>query len=250
MLFHKLLLGSLWVSVSVAASISQLMGVNIIDLTSNYSTPLRSLATPYAGFDRFDTPKDPNHYYIVNTLDEIPAKYPEKLQDKSNRFLVKDSKSGAFYYKEEDAWVHVEYSDIEKLEYRPLNLDMVGCFDNSMGTSGGIKKSFSASYSMSYDRAVNVNINLIILQWLWEWEVEIGTSVSFKSSASCDIGEGEYGRLWATIYIGSTPEYRKTKISFIDKGGYEKISQKRGEKLSFILSKLPTATCSNSLTPC
>lgn len=256
LLLLDLLVAALTLQKNLLQNLLYQNGMNVIDLTSNsseYVTRQKFSALsfrPVAGFDEFTRPRDDNPYYIINSLQDVTTKHKDKLEDRNNRFLIKEDLSGVFFNETEDSWIHRDFPSEDSLKYISYDLAEKGCFDNSMGESGSFGKGVTFSLSAAYTRSVDAGINLFLLRWRYQFELEIGASVSFKSGVSCDIGKGEYGRVWATIYQVEAPPSRKTYLNFNQDGGYESGQSEYEEGFSFVLNKMPTVTCHTSYLPC
>lgn len=223
----------------------------VVDLTDDDS----NLEITKVGFnyEKFEKPRnDDKTVYVVNKLDDI-SDHPG-LINYNNRFLARDSHESIYWDEELGSWVKQTYN--MNLDIGEKQVELEACLDASNGDDGSLSRSTSYSVSLSDTTGISYSLTFATLDisFLLNWlnpELELAVSVSFKTSASCNIKKGEYGRLLSVFTTATTKPFGKTLMK-LENTKFVPTSETTLvlDVLEYFVDKMPQTICHRSNIPC
>lgn len=220
----------------------------IVDLTGDMSRML-----VVGGWNRFEGANSGDStVYVVNKVDDISDH--TALIDKSNRFLAKDTHESIYWDPEEKSWIKQTY-DLN-LDIGEKLVELEACIDTTHGDSGSLSRSTSYSVSLSDSSGVSFaakvgELDISFFLNLFNPELELALTVSFKTSATCDVKKGEYGRLLSVFTTATTRPFGRTMMElkgtkFVPTGENTLVF----DIIEYFVDKMPQTICHRSDVPC
>lgn len=172
--------------------------------------------------------------YSLRSIDELESKYPDKLNDKTNVFHFKDTKSTLQYNHRNHKWVELRQKDptvapqISPLEYW---IPASYCLDSTSGSGGTISRVITVLLEASVENYVDLYIGFPTYAFLEAIGLSIGVKVGKVMAVtllfSCAVNKGEILQMQyrpsyvlvptmeAILYKFKGKKFKKSKIKVI-----------------------------------
>lgn len=194
--------------------------VNLQSVTGNY----RSIIPRKRHKQKIKDPPaapPPSTIYSIRSLQDLQDKHIDKLNNTSNIFHFKDTKSSLYYSQKEKAWVELKVRNPdEQVQKFPLGywIPASYCLDATTGSGGTISRAITVVYETAVENYMDLYAELpsftIHDAAGLSLGVKIGTQVAVTLLFSCALREGEIMQMqYRPSYI-TVPEMEAIQYKF------------------------------------
>ncbi|MCP8720130.1 MAG: hypothetical protein M5F18_12655 [Asgard group archaeon] len=163
-------------------------------------------------------------FYSIKSLDDLQNKHPDKLNNTSNIFHFKDTKSSLYYSKKDHQWVELKLANPDDpVQKFPLEywIPASYCLDSTSGSGGTASRAITVLYEVAVENYMDIYAGLptfaIHEAAGLSLGVKIGKQVAVTLFFSCAVNEGEVIQLQYRPSYVIVPEMEAVLYKFTGK---------------------------------
>lgn len=228
-----------------------------LDFQENYGVLVENNDKDLEGFRNFIDLDKKDAVYLANTreqkqfvINDINDLGSTRKSLFNNNYSFHERSTGNNYRVKDDKLF--KYDAItSQLDVTEVKLTAQGsCMDMTKGPGGSLSHSIEVSGSFDINFDFSVGFQIFFLSFSFGVEFKPAILVAYSTSGSCDIKEGEYGRLVTYLQTAHSPDLLEKEMvlqsgKFVETGNEQIIPG-----IDFYIDLTPVFQCERSLIPC
>lgn len=185
--------------------------------------------------------------FIINNIDDLGSTRNSLFRDNYSFHERSTGKN----YRVSNGKLYKYDAITENVDITEEKVNVQGsCIDMTKGSGGSLSHSIEVSGSFDINFDFSLGFQIYFLSFSFGVEFKPAILVAYSTSGSCDVKEGEYGRLVTYLQKARSPDLLEKELTFENGKFIETSNVQIIPGVEFYLNLTPVFQCELSLVPC